>query len=112
MSQLMRYSWPGNVRELENVIERAAILATGNALAVDEAWLTPEAKDRNTRLAGSVAETTEGGTLAEMERRHILRVLEKSQWQIAGKGGAAEQLGLKPSTLRSRMEKLGLQRGN
>jgi transcriptional regulator with GAF, ATPase, and Fis domain len=49
-------------------------------------------------------------TLADIEKRHVLRVLEKTQWQVAGRGGAAEQLGLKPSTLRSRMEKLGLQR--
>jgi transcriptional regulator with GAF, ATPase, and Fis domain len=102
IASLQEYSWPGNVRELENVVERAVILATGSALVIDPAWLASEAAQ---------AETVDDGTLTSVERRHILRVLEKSRWRIAGKGGAAEQLGLKPSTLRSRMEKLGLHRG-
>ena len=110
MRELMRYSWPGNVRELENVIERATILAAGNILAFDRAWLIPEAPDSATRTIASTSDEAGRGTLAEMEKRHILRVLEKTQWQIAGRGGAAEQLGLNPSTLRSRMEKLGLHR--
>jgi formate hydrogenlyase transcriptional activator len=105
MRKLSSYSWPGNVRELENVIERAVILTTGNLLAFDATWLISEA------ASPAPSAAVEEGTLAEIERRHILQVLEGVQWRIAGRGGAAEQLGLKPSTLRSRMEKLGLRRG-
>ncbi len=112
MKDLMRYSWPGNVRELENVIERAAILTTGSTLAFDPGWLIPETPDpATTTMAAGGGGVVEEGTLADLERRHILRVLEETQWRIAGRGGAAEQLGLKPSTLRSRMGKLGLRRG-
>ncbi len=111
MEILMTYSWPGNVRELENVIERAVILTTGSALAFDPAWLVPEAQDSALLNAEGVGAVVEEGTLADVERRHILQVLEKTRWRIAGRGGAAEQLGLKPSTLRSRMEKLGVRRG-
>lgn len=95
------------MRELENVIERAVILSTGKTLSFDRAWLTPE---EAAPASASAERAGEEGTLAEMEKRHIRRALEKSQWRIAGKGGAAEQLGLKPSTLRSRMDKLGLER--
>jgi formate hydrogenlyase transcriptional activator len=102
MKTLMEYSWPGNVRELENVIERAVILTSSSTLSFDPAWLVPETKDE--------ASPEDGGTLADAEKRHILRALEKTQWRISGRGGAAEQLGMKPSTLRSRMEKLGVRR--
>jgi len=105
MSKLMGYSWPGNVRELENVIERAVILTTGNVLAFDATWLVPEGE------GGVDLDAVHEGTLEEVERRHILQVLDKVEWRIAGRGGAAERLGLKPSTLRSRMEKLGVKRG-
>ncbi len=91
------------MRELENVIERAMILTNGSTLSFDPAWLVPEAKDFAQPMV-------EEGTLADAERRHILRALEKAEWRISGRGGAAEQLGLKPSTLRSRMEKLGVKR--
>jgi DNA-binding NtrC family response regulator len=103
LKKLLAYSWPGNVRELENVIERASILTAGDTLSLDPAWLVPESKDSES-IPG------DEGTLAEAERRHIVRALEKTHWRIAGRGGAAEQLGLKPSTLRSRMEKLGVRR--
>jgi DNA-binding NtrC family response regulator len=99
MRALIRYSWPGNVRELENVLERAVILTKGATLAFDDVRLDED--------AGGAAK---GDTLAAMERRHIEQVLEKTGWRVAGKGGAAEKLGLKPSTLRSRMERLGVQR--
>ncbi len=97
---LSSYDWPGNVRELENVIQRAIILSTGHALELKDAWLPcPEL-------------TTSGGgtTLLEVERRHILNILEACRWKIEGGGGAAQLLALKSSTLRSRMLKLGIVR--
>jgi DNA-binding NtrC family response regulator len=109
--KLMGYTWPGNVRELENVIERAVILTTGKVLAIDPAWLVPEGERASRSNAAGGVGTLADGTLADAERRHIRLVLDKVEWRIAGRGGAAEQLGLKPSTLRSRMEKLGLKRG-
>ncbi len=110
MRQLMSYSWPGNVRELENVIERAVILTTGSSLAFDPAWLVPETAGAARTVAEADLGVAEKRTLADVERSHILEVLEKTHWQIAGRGGAAEELGLNPSTLRSRMEKLGVRR--
>ena len=95
---LHAYEWPGNVRELRNVIERAMILASGPTLRIEPpgAGATPVAR-------GLV-------TLAEVERDHIRRVLESTGGRIRGAGGAAAFLGLKPTTLESRMARLGLRR--
>jgi formate hydrogenlyase transcriptional activator len=103
MDALVRYPWPGNVRELQNVIERAVLLAEGEVLSVDlplgrDEWSRPGATPAPTRLR----------TMEEMERDYIAEVLQRAQGAIAGKGGAAELLGLPPSTLRNRMKKLGL----
>ena len=101
MRVLETYDWPGNVRELENVIQRAIILSTGPTLSIGEAWvpsLEPVPVGKNV-------------TLVEVERRHIDNVLQTTQWRIEGPGGAAHILGMKPSTLRSRMAKLGIVRG-
>jgi formate hydrogenlyase transcriptional activator len=97
MEQLRRYPWPGNVRELRNLIERAMIVSDGSSLAIElpQAGADPRAAD---------------GTLEEIERKHILAVLERTHWRIRGKGGAAEILGLIPTTLHSRIKKLGLAR--
>jgi PAS domain S-box-containing protein len=95
-----QYPWPGNVRELRNAIERAMILADGPTLAVDPPSVAPIPAHRN--LA----------TLAEVERDHIQRVLEATHWRVRGAGGAAEILGLPPTTLESRMAKLGLHRNS
>jgi len=94
------HAWPGNIRELENVVERALILSTGSTLAVDKVFL------------GGRRETAKlsGGRLSDVERRHILDVLEQCGWKIAGKGNAAERLGLNRSTLLFRMKKLGIRR--
>ncbi|HZC80743.1 MAG TPA: sigma 54-interacting transcriptional regulator, partial [Nitrospiraceae bacterium] len=97
---LQTYSWPGNVRELENVIERAAILSQGPQLELGE-WLP------KSNISSSGASTP---TLEEHERAHILSVLERTGWKVSGKGGAAELLGLKPTTLEARMKKLGITR--
>jgi len=102
LARLMDYAWPGNVRELENVIERAAILSPGPVVEVEPLGAGGEAPPAG---AGDGA-----STLEEVERNHILRVLESTGGVIAGSRGAAAILGLKPSTLRSRMEKLGVTR--
>jgi transcriptional regulator with GAF, ATPase, and Fis domain len=95
---LESYDWPGNIRELENVIQRAIIQSRGGTLELRDAWM-PEA-----------ASSGGGTTLVEVERRHILHILEACRWRIEGQGGAAQLLALKSSTLRSRMLKLGITR--
>jgi formate hydrogenlyase transcriptional activator len=99
MEALQSYSWPGNVRELRNVIEHAMILSKGKTLAVH----VP-------KLGSSEAGATRN--LEDMERRHIVSVLEKANWRLSGKGGAAEVLGLKRTTLMAKMKKLGIKRSN
>jgi formate hydrogenlyase transcriptional activator len=96
MDALAGYAWPGNVRELENVIERALILSPGSTLHIEDPLAAP---------ARSTPER-----LDEIEREHILRMLQRCAWRISGEGNAAAVLGLKPSTLRSRMQKLGISR--
>jgi len=100
MDKLLEYPWPGNVRELQNVIERGVVLSSRGQFRVPE-------------LSGNPARSpeTELLSMAEVERRHILRVLERTGGKIGGKGGAAQVLGLPYSTLYSRMMKLGI-RGN
>ena len=95
MERLRQYDWPGNVRELRNVVERSMILSHGGTLQL----ALPEAGE-------SVSD--EAQTLDEVQRRHIRQVLAACGGRISGAGGAAERLGLKPTTLRSRMERLGL----
>jgi transcriptional regulator with GAF, ATPase, and Fis domain len=97
LKALGRYSWPGNVRELRNVIERAMILCHGTELHVEP--------------PGSEAAPASGeddDSLDGAQRRHILEVLERTGWKVRGKGGAAELLEMKPSTLENRMKKLGI----
>jgi transcriptional regulator with GAF, ATPase, and Fis domain len=97
MEALQRYAWPGNVRELRNVIERAIILSPGPILHVEPP-------------ASPMQETAVEMTLEAVERRHIIAVLDQVRWRIRGEGGAAQRLGLKPSTLESRITKLGIKR--
>jgi formate hydrogenlyase transcriptional activator len=97
LHELQGYSWPGNVRELRNVIERAVILANGPHLTVQ----APKPSAR-------AAQTAQ--TLEALEIRHIRSVLEGTNWRVRGRGGAAERLGLKPTTLESRMARLGITR--
>ena len=101
MDLMQSYTWPGNIRELRNVIERAMIMSHKEVLRIDwlEDWLDKEVPSESAPL-----------TLAEMERRHIVKVLEMTGARVSGKRGAAEVLGLKESTLRSRMKKLGVTR--
>jgi PAS domain S-box-containing protein len=100
MTSLQLYQWPGNIRELEHVIERAVILSEGPELEFVD-WLSPS--DKKTGMAKTV-------TLEEMERQHIRDVLEQTNWRVSGPRGAAEVLGLKPTTLEARMKKLSIVR--
>jgi DNA-binding NtrC family response regulator len=104
MAALQAYDWPGNVRELENVIERALILSRGSVLHVEEA-LGPTRSERD---ADERYHSTE--SLRDIERAHIVQVLDRCRWTIEGRGQAAERLGLNPSTLRNRLRKLGIRR--
>jgi transcriptional regulator with GAF, ATPase, and Fis domain len=101
LDALQRHDWPGNVRELRNVIERAMILGHGPTLRIE---LPP------TPSAPSADEPAGRLSLEEVERQHILAVLTKTCWRVSGQHGAATLLGLKPTTLESRMAKLGIMR--
>jgi transcriptional regulator with GAF, ATPase, and Fis domain len=105
MRALQGYDWPGNVRELENVVERAVIVSPGPTLRLAQ----PLSESAST-LAAAGGEPSAGATLSDVERAHIRRTLGDADWRIQGKGGAAERLGLNPSTLRARMRKLGIRR--
>jgi formate hydrogenlyase transcriptional activator len=102
LERLMRYSWPGNVRELQNVIERATILAQGPTLSItDPIFANPPPMPEG---------EPSPGTLDAVQKSYILEVLTKCHGKIAGRNGAAAMLNLKPSTLRYRMRKLGIER--
>jgi len=94
---LQRYSWPGNIRELRNTVERAMILASGPRLFISTPSNTGEDAEMSLRLS-------------DAEREHVRSVLDKTRWRVRGKDGAAEILDLKPSTLESKMVKLGINR--
>ena len=97
MNILQDYQWPGNVRELENVLERAVINSSGPKLRLEDELKKPR-KDLSTTSK----------TMEEVERNHIVRVLEQTNWKVSGPNGAAEILGLNRSTLRARIRKLGI----
>ena len=97
MEALQRHSWHGNIRELRNVIERGMIVSTSKTLTVR----FPQA---------DVSAAPGASDLENVERRHVLDILEKARWRIAGRGGAAETLGLKRTTLQSLMKRLGIER--
>ncbi len=115
IAKLQGYDWPGNIRELQNVIERAAIISRGRLLDFDlpvaETALPPA------RLAAREASDTEpefltDAQLQRRERENLLVILEKAHWKIKGTDGAAELLGIKPTTLKARIKKMGLNRPN
>ncbi len=107
MAELLTYDWPGNIRELRNLIERAMILARGPTLRIE---LHPVRRPTMDKMPQEVPAKTRVNTLEEIEREHIRRVLEQTGWRIRGTGGAADQLAIKPTTLESRMKRLGLRR--
>jgi transcriptional regulator with GAF, ATPase, and Fis domain len=97
MQALQSYPWPGNVRELRNVIEHAMILNRDASLAISMPGVT-------------YSETEVVSRLDDVERRHIISVLKRTGWRVAGKGGAAQVLGLRRTTLNAKMKKLGIDR--
>jgi formate hydrogenlyase transcriptional activator len=104
MNALSSYHWPGNVRELENFIERAVILSRGAELQIPLAELKQGTKNVSVLFSNGFA------TLEHAEREHIVRILNETKWVIGGPAGAATRLGMKRTTLQSRMRKLGITR--
>ena len=104
MSALSQYHWPGNIRELENFIERAVILSRGASLD------PPLAELKARRVDTPPDEPKPLDTLEDAEREHILRVLQQTNWLVGGPSGAAAKLGMKRTTLQSKMAKLGIAR--
>jgi PAS domain S-box-containing protein len=98
LQRLIEYSWPGNVRELKNIIERSVITSEGTILKLDWFFNTQSEKIQGTE------------TLEQIERDHILKIMNECHWRINGEQGAAEKLDMHPNTLRSKMKKLGLSR--
>ena len=113
--KLLSYSWPGNIRELQNLIERALILSTGPILELESDLISVSASpvfsdpDRNADVAPETDQSPVK-TLQEVERDHIMAVLQHTHGVIEGSNGAARSLGMHPNTLRHRMEKLGIKR--
>jgi len=102
IDRLMSYHWPGNIRELENIIERALILSSGEKLEIGE-WL-PQASGNKTTTGKNRTR------LEDVEKDHILTILDQTGWKVSGEKGAARILGLNPTTLEARMKKLGIYR--
>jgi len=100
--KLKEYSWPGNIRELENIIERAVILTTGDELNISESLIS-SSEQLNVQDSTSTR-------MEDIEREHIIRVLNQTEWQVHGKDGAAKILDMNSSTLRSMMVKLGIKK--
>ena len=97
MEALQRYPWPGNIRELRNVVERAMIVSSGHNLTIAVPAQAPSSLTRSVRMV-------------DVEREHVLNVVESCGWRIRGVDGAAERLGLRPTTLETRMARLGIKR--
>ena len=100
METLVNYSWPGNIRELRNIVERSVILTPGKRLAIPKDDLHESRKPAPAPVL----------TMDDAERRHILDALDASNWVVGGPSGAAAMLGMKRSTLQSRIRKLGIMR--
>jgi PAS domain S-box-containing protein len=113
MELLSRYAWPGNIRELQNVIERAVVLCRGTLLRLGKDLLPTVASQAQglSTVPDTAAQKSEAPeSLENVERNHILQVLQETRWVVEGPRGAAKVLDLHPNTLRSRMKKLGITR--
>ena len=98
--KLLRYNWPGNIRELQNVLERNIVLSKGSTLHIEDQFIDNIELQDNVNLM----------RLENIERNHIVKILEKTNWKVHGEQGAASILDINPSTLRARMRKLGVTR--
>jgi len=107
LQDLQRYNWPGNVRELEHLIERSVLLASGNVI---KQVLLPASRELQAEAQNEERDILR--TIDQNEKEHIYRVLQYSAGRIAGKGGAAEILGVPPTTLNSKIKRLGIKRGH
>jgi formate hydrogenlyase transcriptional activator len=117
LNRLLEYPWPGNIRELQNTIERALILACGPVMGSELIELCPECGEE---IRGDAANTPPSLLsrqpspkvikFADAERQAIIRALEIAVWRVSGRGGAADALGLKPTTLHAKMKRLGIRR--
>ena len=106
LTRLVRHQWPGNIRELANLMERSVIVSRGTTLQLAE-WATGQ----NAPVpAAGVTPGQSPRVMLDVEREHIRRTLDQCRWKVSGPGGAAEVLGLKPTTLEARMKRLGLER--
>jgi len=110
LAALQRHPWPGNVRELRNIVERAMIVAKAHVPLVIPVAPAAPAHVAPAAPAHAAPAAPPGTKLVDVESAHVRNVLEVCGWRIRGAGGAAEQLGLKPSTLETRMAKLGIRR--
>jgi formate hydrogenlyase transcriptional activator len=108
MEIFTRYAWPGNVRELQHFIERAVILTSGQVLLAPLA----ELRESIQKMERTPPKSSVPRTMEEIERESILQALRESKWIVGGPHGAAAKLGLKRTTLASRMEKLGISRNS
>jgi formate hydrogenlyase transcriptional activator len=118
IDRLLAYDWPGNIRELQNVIERAVILTRGTVMDVSAITIgthlvassRPSPGKRHASSADAMPSAHNVVAFADAERTAILQALELTGWRVSGRGGAAEMLDLKPTTLHAKMKKLGIRR--
>lgn len=111
LASLMRHEWPGNIRELKNVIDRAAVVSPESWLELPDHWAVSIRSFSSARgLSQPVKPAPHGPSLEELQRSHIIRVMHQTGWRVEGPKGAARILGLYPSTLRTRMLKLGIRK--
>jgi formate hydrogenlyase transcriptional activator len=110
MEALRQWHWPGNIRELENFMERSVILTDGTSLRVPIEELGATVEDQISETTPATGRISSQGTLEELERQYIVQVLRQSAGVVSGSRGAAARLGMKRTTLQSKMQRLGITR--
>jgi len=108
---LLRYNWPGNVRELKNVIERAVILSPGKALRLDLSMSNPGADVPGSAVNDNADQVLTEAEMREFQKNNLIAALRQADWKVSGHGGAAELLGVKPTTLADRIRTFGVKKG-